>query len=526
MNLFATGLFVLYKQIVSFSIYRSFKKHQVYPLLEPIEETIELIPFDEAEPKVNLKGLYTVKNYPKADHAKDRTKNVKTNKLMSGFVSKLKRPGLPSIPFDHEHLIRTIYPYFLRKAWAHSPQIPSEFKNPLNVVGELALSGPFADYIRKIDQNEISKINAIKKNHVTSEAFTISMDELSKYPVKEGLSPLGGVAIFSYDQAEKKMRVQSILYQKRLISPGDPEWEHTQRILLCGMSTHLTLIKHNLYTHLILATLFTAVSINRLKPSHPIRRLLHPCFQTVLIGNYEIEQMHIRGPKTFFTEMFSFEHETVNEFLNDSIRQFEIEQLDPIESLKKREMENEDFSDLFQENLGSLWSIVHEYVSNYIDRYYQENKDLTLDHELEAWYQELSERFPNGLKSYTKDLSKESIKKLSCLFIFNSTVAHDNLNNVVWNYITLNQYIPTMVPKSGKLQSVDTSFDFLLTILVTWKPFNMLFEDFSSIALDQEGVVIMKSFNERLKAHQRKLDQEPLQLARIYPRNLNYSVSQ
>ena len=165
-------------------------------------------------------------------------------------------------------------------------------------------------------------------------------------------------------------------------------------------------------------------------------------------------------------------------------------------------------------------------MSRYIDHYYKEDKDLTLDHELKAWYQELDERFPNGVKSYAKDLSKETIKKLSCLYIFNSTVAHDNLNNVVWNYITLNQYIPTMVPKSGKLQSVDTSFDFLLTILVTWKPFNMLFEDFSSIALDPEGKALMRSFNERLKTHQSELDKDPSQIGRIYPRNLNYSVSQ
>ena len=99
------------------------------------------------------------------------------------------------------------------------------------------------------------------------------------------------------------------------------------------------------------------------------------------------------------------------------------------------------------------------------------------------------------------------------------------MNNIIWNYTTLHQYIPTVVPEDGSLPRADLVFDFLSTIIGTWKPFNMLLDGISSVALDAEGKRIMDGFVDAMKVRQADMDAEPFTYHTIYPKKLNFSIS-
>jgi len=98
---------------------------------------------------------------------------------------------------------------------------------------------------------------------------------------------------------------------------------------------------------------------------------------------------------------------------------------------------------------------------------------------------------------------------------------------VVWNYSTLNFLIPTVVLQSGEEQDQRLSFDFITTLIGTWKPFNMLLDGISQLALDARARDTMDAYLDEMRAAERRLVtiEGPDRPDLTYPRNLNYSVS-
>jgi arachidonate 15-lipoxygenase len=496
----------------------------------PVDEHIDLIPYNSRKPIANIKKIYDIKQFPKADRAKPRLLRIKITKFLTDLISGINFK-LPPIPSDHEQYLKQVYPFFFKKAqqkvqgvvWREPPQIPPEILKSQDLLATVAVVGPLADYIKKITPDEIKRINSIQENHVDEEAYTIALEEFSKYPVKEGLLPIGCTVIFKYNKQKQQLETQSILYQDSLFTPLDELWNLLQKVALCTLSTHLGIIKHNIYIHLIYVTDFTAITINKLKPEHPIRRLLHHCFQTALIGNYEISQLQIRGESSYCTRVFSYDYDTMIEMINEFCDYFDIRQMDPMLDAFRRGMDKPNFAYPFLENIKPLWSIIDNYVNKFVDHYYKD--DVQDDLQLLDWYNTLDQYIPNGIKAYVPTLNKDAVKKLCASFIYTSTVTHDTVNNVVWNYTALNQYIPTVVPSNCELPPINIAFDFVTTLIGTWKPFNMLLDGISEVAPDKEGKQIMDEFVAALKQKQQQMSNEPFTYDKNFPKNLNYSVS-
>ncbi len=172
-----------------------------------------------------------------------------------------------------------------------------------------------------------------------------------------------------------------------------------------------------------------------------------------------------------------------------------------------------------------MWDIISNYVSTYVDLYYPNDNDVQTDQELGEWYNTLDQYMPGGVKVYGQFMNKDILKCLCASLIHTSTVTHDNVNNIVWNDTALNYYIPTMVREDGQLPPANIAFDFVATLIGTFKPFNMLLDGISVLALDAEGERIMDQFVENLKALQEEMEQESFKYHGIYPKNLNYSIS-
>lgn len=517
--------FGVYKTALSFLIYRGFQKQEVYPLEMPIDEKIELVPYHTQKPVANIPKLYATKNYPEADRAVPRLRKIKLGQILMKALALLPLRNLPPIPAEHDAYIEAIYPPFYKKAWSNSPESPPELRETTDILATLALSGPFADYIKRITVGEIEAINAVQVNHVDADAYTIALDELGDYPVKKGLCSIGCKVIFKYNEMAKKLETQSILYQGRLYTQKDDDWKRVEQIALCSLNTHVTIIKHNVYIHLAYLTAFASATINTLNPKHPIRRLLHHCFQSVLIGNYEVSQFQIRGKSSYCTKLFSYDYDTMIDMINACCDKFDVRTMEPMLDVEMRGMAYTPFEYPYLDQIKPLWNIIRNYVNEYVDHYYASDQDVRSNDELCNWYNALDQYMPGGVKVYGETINKDILKRLCASLIHTSSVTHDNVNNVVWNYTALNYIIPTMVREDGQLPPVNISFDFVATLIGTFKPFNMLLDGMSLLALDTEGRRMMDQFVRHLKARQEEMDAEMGQHHWIHPKNLNYSIS-
>jgi hypothetical protein len=68
-------------------------------------------------------------------------------------------------------------------------------------------------------------------------------------------------------------------------------------------------------------------------------------------------------------------------------------------------------------------------------------------------------------------------------------------------------------------------FDLMNTSIGTWKHYNMLLDGVSLLALDDEARAIMGAYVDALRCRQAEMVAEPCSLGRIYPANLNPSIS-
>ncbi len=501
---------------------QDFKLQVVLPLELPGNERIEVDPLAPEFPR-----LFRARNFPASEHATARYRRIVRSKPLLHLISRIGPRRTAPIPDDPKAFLAAIYPRRFRRLWPNAPAVPNHLARSTDPLAALALRGPFASYLRSATESADGNPTG---GIAGPGDYVIDMQVFEDYPVKPGLARLGGIAVFGVDG--DRLFTRGIVREGKLCAPDSPEYPLVQRSFLCAANTHLTTLVHNSTVHLSYVTPMAIATTNELPPDHPVRRLLHFTFQAVLIGNFEVATFQIVGPKGFATELFSHDYPTLVEIINRHIRSFRLADLDPERDIARRGMERTPFGQPRRDNMLCFWNATREFVHRYLALYYADDSAVAADPALSRWRDELDRLLPGGLADDSGwigagPLTLPELERICAGFIHTSTVTHDQLNNVVWNYSTLNFLIPTIVPESGELQDRRLSFDFVNTLIGTWKPFNMLLDGISALALDEPARELMDGYVERL----RRIDDD---LAATYgdrvpdvtyARNLNFSVS-
>ena len=126
----------------------------------------------------------------------------------------------------------------------------------------------------------------------------------------------------------------------------------------------------------------------------------------------------------------------------------------------------------------------------------------------------------HGITGYVAGLTRSSLIRLCTLFIYSVSVEHED--NTMWNYAT---FLPATVREDGGAESVGQVQAIMDFEMVIASATNKLTRDFSHVALDPQGAAIMQRLQARLQALQQQMDREPRKHWRIYPRDLEASVS-
>jgi hypothetical protein len=371
--------------------------------------------------------------------------------------------------------------------------------------------GPFGSYLRRPTAEEVSAGEAAEDEYVVDLAHYLG------HPAKPGLLRPGGKAVFTASE--------SGLATCTVIRDDDVAPELARRAMVAGLTEDLTNFRHNLGTHNVVLTDVAIASINRLPARHPVRRLLQHTFHTLLIGNLENCNAHFAGAKSFSVTLFSHGASEVAALAARHLRDFDLLDVSPDVHFERRGTTHTPFPYPYRDNVLELWAANLEYAGAYVALYYPDDAAVRADAELVAWADELDRLLPNPV-ARPDGLTRDWVARVCATVIHLSTVEHDILNNVVWDYSTFSWIVPTVAPANGEQMDQLRAFDLITTLFLTWRPFNMLFDShIESMALDTPGRQVMLAWLDRLREIQSAMEARGNDPSLAYPANFNISVT-
>jgi hypothetical protein len=335
-----------------------------------------------------------------------------------------------------------------------------------------------------------------------------------KYEVREGLCRLGCKINFAEESG--KLRVWSVEYQGGTVSPTDPTWDLTERIALCTLATHLTVWRHGMQYH-VGGVAPVAVITQDMPPEHPIRRLLAPHISETPSTNY---YTHLTLRRSGFDVTgFGFPLEVILKYYDDGASALHLAMLDVRCDTARRDIPETLDYPWYRQALR-YWALFEAYVSDYVSHYYPDQAAIEKDKELQSWFELLDDNIVNGIRGYVDSLTKENLIKLCTLYIYTVTVEHEE--NTLWDYAV---FLPTTVHSDGTIQTVGEVQSALNFEFVISSATNRLINDQTHLALDRRAAEIMTRLQTGLKELQAEMEGGVDHYWRVYPKDLESSVS-
>jgi hypothetical protein len=468
----------------------------------PVEQKpIRLISAPESYGDFASPLLVVPSDVPCAEHTLPGAMSVQMLHLMQDIYPVIASHQ-PVAATEPAKRVRHAFPWIygiVRSAPVWHPDLAEAVTNG-NLLSVLAVGGPFAKLLEKSAEGD--------------GRYEIDLRYLGAFPVREELSQLG--CRIHFRESQGVLRESRIEYQTRITQPGASDWPFVHRIALCTLLTHTTVWRHGMQYHVAGIAPFAPLTHN-LPPAHPLRRLLAPHIAETLSTNFHTHLTLRRSG--FDVTGFSFSYATILNYYNEGARTFDIARLDPrVDIQRKRLPDTLTFP--YRDQALMYFDLFESYVRRYIDHYYVDDEQLQSDVAVQMWFDSLDRYIIGGLRGYVPELTKAGLIKLCTLFIYSVTVEHEE--NTMWDYAV---FLPATVHADGTDQTVGEVQSVMNFQLVISSATNRLMADFTHLALDEGAAAIMRDFQSSLHALQTRMENEPDRYWRIYPADLEASVS-
>jgi len=504
--------FALYRRILAGFLSAGFKDHPIEPLAAPVDTEIDHVAHDELWPDLPLPGVHIASSFIPSDHAERRRLKIRAQMKLRGLLVDLAPGDSPPIPAEERAFLEAVYPREFDRAGAPRPVLPPELRDCVDVLAQLVVRGPFGSFLRRPTADEVASGEAAEDEYVVDLAHYLD------HPVKPGLLRPGGKAVLS--ASPTGLATRAILRTDDLT----PDLAH--RAMVAGLHEDASTFRHNLGVHNVILTDVTIATINRLNARHPVRRVLQHTFHTLLIGNLENVNAHFAGAKSFSVTLFSHDAREVSAIAAGHLASFDFEDFAPDVQFARRGTTETPFPYPYRDNVLELWAVNLAYVQDYLALYYPDDDAVRADAAITRWADELDRLLPNPVARPEGGMTREWVARVCATVIHLSTVEHDILNNVAWDYCTFGFVTPTVVPASGEQMDTLTSLDMIAVLFVTWRPFNMLFDSHvESMALDGPGRRVMLGWLDRLRELQGQMEARGHDPSLAYPANFNVSIT-
>ncbi len=520
--MFARLRFWIYRHIVGLFTWVSFRTQRVEPLQPPTETRVGFRPHAASFPDMPIEGLFDTTSFPASDAP--RLRRMRLAKKLLSLVRRIAPPAAPPVPDDERRYLAALYPASFRRAWPLAPQVPAELKKNRagpdpDLIAELAVGGPFACFLRRATDDEV------RGGQAAADSYVIDLSWMLGHPAFPNLVRPGGKAVLKVQDG--RLRTVGLHRQDKWVPAAELRGRRQEsEALLAAMNEDVTVFRHCLSVHLATLTPFALATTNCLGLDHPVRRVLHHCFHTVLVGNHEVAEFQLSGPQGFAATIFSHDSRTIARMAAEHLGRYDFWEFEPETWFARQATAETPFAYPYRDNVLELWAATRAYLEAYVRLYYDGDAALRADTELKAWMIELNRLVPNGIRIPEGGPTRDWLSRVCATLIQVSIVEHDYVANVAWNYSTLGWIVPTAVPLSGERMDQRRAFDLIATMIVTWKPYNMLLTaDVPALALDEAGRRVMTRWIADLGRIQREMEARGQRLSLSYPANLNVSVS-
>jgi len=416
-------------------------------------------------------------------------------------------PGLPSIDADPQKALANAYTEAHRRCFP-APALPPEYQGVVDL-GAVAVAGPYACYLTRAPEG----------------GFQWDLTQLARYEHHDGLRSLAVRVLFRVIESERKLEAVQIDCELGACRPSAPNWQAAKKLALCAATTHVSLVRHFNWVHLAAGGPFAIATRNCLPANHPLRRLLWPH----MFGTQYSNQLVTKGqmvPGGDFETIFSFTQSGMCKLFEESYEQYDITVLDPERDAERRGIKDAGFETPALANRKAHFDVMHNHARNYLKLYYASYAELGADKAVAAWAGALHEMVPNGVRALLgSNVTLEGLARLIAGLIYLATVEHEILGTGLWNYQLWTHVQPIRVYKNGQREPIDVyqrlvNANFNLNVSRA-----QLLQDFSYLALDEKGAAAFRKFAADLQELQTRLDAEPFEFWKIYPKLLEANIN-
>ncbi len=464
------------------------------------------VPLSSKFPDLAIEGVMVADHVP-SDEAQHAALAFCLLQLGLDRVASPMAPGLVQIDQNPQRALNDAYRPRQRRCFP-APERPAGY-DPVIDLGIVAVEGPYSCYLERSGPG----------------AYRWDLSVLADFETHAGLRSPAAVVEFSLDEPRRSLVATRIESELGSSSPGDRRWEESQRLALCAVGTHLSLVRHFNWLHLMTGGPLSFTVRNTLVANHPVRRLLQPHVYATHSSNQmvTIDQMARGGD---FENIFSFTHDGMCRLFEVTCANADLRRFNPERDATMRGVSTDDLDMPAHENFLALFGVIRTHVRRYLDVYYPVESAIGDDAQLASWIAALAAYVPHGvLELAPMPLTIDGATQLLATLIYFTTVEHEVLGSGVWNYQLWPDVQPPRVYANGQRIPIDVYsrlVDANFTLNVARTP---LMSDFSSLALDAGGVAAFEAFRNDLAKLQGIMDAEATTRWRIEPRRLKANIN-
>ena len=485
---------------------RGFRDYPIEPVAQPVDTEIDHVAHDDLWPDLPLPGVRVAASFIPSDHAERRRTKIRLQMWLRGLLVDLAPKDTAPVPSDEHAFLEAVYPTAFDRAGVRRPALPPELRD--GPTGRRTCSRTGGSRSLRLvppapDPGEVAAGEAAEDEYV------VDLSHYLDLPAKPGLLRPGGKAVFTASE--------SGLTTRTVIRDDDVAPDLARRAMVAGLTEDMTNFRHNLGTHNVALTDVAIATINRLPAHHPVRRVLQHTFHTLLIGNLENCNAHFAGAKSFSVTLFSHGPAEVAALAARHLREFDLLDLSPDLQFERRGTTSHAVPLPLPRQRDGAVGGEPRLRPRLSRRLLRGRRGPSRRPRRGAWADELDRLLPNPPER-PDGLTREWVARVCATVIHLSTVEHDILNNVTWDYTTFGFVVPCVVPASGEHMDRLRALDMIAVLFVTWRPFNMLFEShIEDLAPDAAGRDVMLAWLDRLRGIQAAMEARGHDPSLAYP---------
>ncbi|SOD40737.1 lipoxygenase family protein [Nitrosovibrio sp. Nv4] len=296
---------------------------------------------------------------------------------------------------------------------------------------------------------------------------------------------------------------------------------------------HHILYTHATRIHYVMEAIIMA-SRRQLYKSHPLYILLNPHLQYTLNVNHQHTFLKDRkGRPGRYGELFAGDYDAMTQCMANGMTSFNFKESAFPNDIAKREVDNPDLFYPYRDDGILLWNAIQSFIKEYVDLYYKSEADVTEDHEIQAWANDINARDRGRIPGFPARFgSRQELSETLGHIIFLCTAFHSCIH---FNQYKYPGFVPNMPhsaytpPPAGKNTKIDADellkFQpaFRAAYSQTWTYFVTNFRvnsigQYKPQQFDPEAREVIKRFGDRLEEIEEEIDQRNSRRSFAYDR--------